>query len=88
MNVNCILNHSFGRFRDDSAARSPGFHRRSARRVAVLASIFFIATAMRLLFLNADPPLGLLDSGPYHDEGQYTHNMALFGVWRLPYGAR
>lgn len=43
---------------------------------------------MRLLFLNADPPLGLLDSGPYHDEGQYTHNMALFGVWRLPDGAR
>lgn len=40
---------------------------------------------MRLLFLNADPPLGLLDSGPYHDEGQYTHNarnMALFGVWQ------
>lgn len=62
--------------------------RGSRQLIAATVIIFLIAAAMRLLFLNADPPLGLLDSGPYHDEGQYTHNMALFGVWRLPDGAR
>lgn len=57
---------------------------RRSRSAVVLLAILLLAASMRLLFLDADPPLGLRDSGPYHDEGQYTHNarnMALFGVW-------
>lgn len=51
----------------------------------VFIVVILLAAVMRGLFLDADPPLGLWDSGPYHDEGQYTHNarnMALFGAWR------
>lgn len=48
--------------RDHTADRLFRLHRRSGRWVAVLVSILFVAAVMRLLFLAAGPPLGLLDS--------------------------